>query len=290
MKKLYLLFGIVLLCICYASQGFQVTAEEDYENYEDEGFEPSCNDSFFLTHEKDCRRSGANYIAEKDVLCYKNPLSSNKFSPIEKGTEVCIGYTYQANFETWGVIYLISNKDVPIAEKEGWVKIRDLKFSEDTTSFFWEYKKNMGKIQKGALRRTLEEVQGSLKKELVMWSYPCSGKIVGRLSKEEYPDQESVFQDPTQIYQDQEKRYWKIYVNHEMKEGRLSYAICLSDPENDQIAKEITLTKPYAGGKYGRWLVAIPIGIVICILMVGVIIFRVRRRLRMKKMAEDVLK
>ena len=101
---------------------------------------------------------------------------------------------------------------------------------------------------------------------------------------------DSILRSTSFIYQDKQKRYWRIYGDdYDSKTGEYKpYAICLSDPENDQIGKEITLTKPYTGGKYGRWLVAIPIGIVICILIAGVIIFRVRRRLRIKKMEEDI--
>ena len=287
MKKNCVLLCMVALCICYASQGLPAAAEKDYESNDEYELDIYYKDSFYLSHEKECKQSGASYFAEEEVTCYKNPESSKTLSPIEKGTYISIGYIYQADFETWGSINFITNKDAPLLPKEGWVKIEDLKFSEDATSFFWEYIKDMGKMERDALTKILEEVQGNLKKEIVMWSYPCSGKIVGKMSKEEYPSSK-IFQTPRNIYCDYEKRYWWICPNDKKVGGKPYCAICLSDPENDQIGKEITLTKPYTGGKYGRWLVVIPIGIVICILMVGVIIFRVRRRLRIKKMAEDV--
>ena len=99
---------------------------------------------------------------------------------------------------------------------------------------------------------------------------------------------DSILMSASFIYQDQQKRYWRIYGGDYDSKKDKSYAICLSDPENDQLEKEITLTEPDTGGKYGRWLAVMPIGIAICIVMAGLIILVVRRRFRTKNTAEDV--
>ncbi len=278
MKKICVILCIIGLCICNVCLGVRVAAKEGGKMYQqDEDAFVLSNNSFYRTHKKECRRSMHSYLAKKEVTCYKDPESNMKSSTFEKGSALYIVCTYCTNFDTWG-----------LASKNGidkWVKLRDLEFVEDLNSFIAEYWKEMGKPKNAELKKALETVAGTLQKDIVKWSYPCSGKVVGTCSKKEYPDMRSIYL--SDIYRDKQGRYWKIYGGGEFYDME-SYAICLSDPENDQIAKEITLTKPYAGGKYSRWLVAIPIGIVICILIVGVIIFRVRRRLRIKNMAEDV--
>ena len=278
MKKLCIILGIIALCICYVSQGVQVAALEGGKAYQQDpdSFELS-QDSFYRTHKKECKWGRGSYIAKKEVTCYKNPESDMKVAPIEKGDTFNVAYTYQTNFDTWGLEAFSMNK---------WVKLRDLEFVENVDSFISEYWREMGKPKNAELKKALGTVADTLQKDIVKWSYPCSGKVVGTCSKKDYPDMRSIYL--SDIYQDKKGRYWKTYGGgfSEME----SYAICLSDPENDQIGKEITLTKPYAGGKYGRWLVMIPAGIVVCILVVLLTVLGIRRRLRNKIVADDAMK
>ena len=278
MKKLCVILGIIALCIFNVSQGVQVAALEGGKAYQQDpdSFELS-QDSFYRTHKKECKWGRGSYIAKKEVTCYKNPESDMKVAPIEKGDTFNVAYTYQTNFDTWGLEAFSMNK---------WVKLRDLEFVENVDSFISEYWREMGKPKNAELKKALGTVADTLQKDIVKWSYPCSGKVVGTCSKKEYPDMRSIYL--SDIYQDKKGRYWKTYGGgfSEME----SYAICLSDPENDQIEKEITLTKPYAGGKYGRWLAMIPAGIVVCILVVLLTVIGIRRRLRNKIVAEDAMK
>jgi hypothetical protein len=48
-----------------------------------------------------------------------------------------------------------------------------------------------------------------IEKDIVKWSYPCSGKIVGTCSKDEYPDMRTIYL--SDIYHDKQRRYWKTY-------------------------------------------------------------------------------
>ncbi|MCI8339894.1 MAG: hypothetical protein HFH62_14680 [Lachnospiraceae bacterium] len=284
MKRICVILSIVVLCICCASMGVQVVAIEGNELYEENNdSDLLSNNSFYRTHKKECKRSGHGYLAKKEVTCYKNPESDIKVAPIEKGACFYIICTYQTNFDTWG---LASNGI------DKWVKLRDLKFEENVDSFIAEYWKEIGKSKDAKLRKTLGTMADTLQKGIVKWSYPCSGKIVGTCSKNKYPTIDFILGHSSFIFEDTQGRYWMIYgagrFYLEETGNNKSYAICLSDPENDQIGKEITLTEPYTGGKYGRWLVAVPIGIVICILIATFIILRVRSKLRIKKMAEDI--
>lgn len=279
MKKIYVILSIIALCMCYASQGVQVAALEDVDAYQQDIDYPELSDnSFYRTHKKECKGSGSGYIAKEKVTCYKNPESDAKVEPIEKGSAFYIICTYQTNFNTWG---LASNGI------DKWVKLRDLEFVENGDSFITEYLKDMGKFKNAELKKALGTVADTLQKDIVKWSYPCSGKVVGTCPKNKYPAMDDILMRKTFIYQDHQKRYWMIYGcgSFYLGETDQSYAICLSDPENDQIGKEITLTEPYTGGKYGRWLAVIPIGIAVCILMAGLIVFGVRRRHHSKNMA-----
>ncbi|MCI8339896.1 MAG: hypothetical protein HFH62_14690 [Lachnospiraceae bacterium] len=282
MKKSYVFFSIIILFICCVGTEVQVTALEGGKAHQQNTYYPELSDnSFYRTHKKECKRGGSSYLAKKEVTCYKNPESHVISSTIDKGSSVEIICTYQTNFDTWG---LASNG------LDKWVKLRDLEFAENVYSFVYEYKKEMGRVKDSELKKALGTVVDTLQKDIVKWSYPCSGKIVGKCSKKKYPTMDSILMNTWFIYQDKQKRYWRIYGgDYDSKTGEYKpYAICLSDPENDQIEKEITLTKPYTGGKYGRWLVVIPIGIVICILIATFIILRVRSKFRIKKMVDDI--
>ncbi len=48
-----------------------------------------------------------------------------------------------------------------------------------------------------------------IEKDIVKWPYPCSGKIVGTCSKDEYPDMRTIYL--SDIYHDKQGRYWKTY-------------------------------------------------------------------------------
>lgn len=283
-KKICVILSIVALYICYASQGVQVAAQKGDEAYQQDADYPELSDnSFYRTHKEECKSDGSSYLAKEEVTCYKNPESDAISSTIEKGSTIYIIYTYQKAFDTWGLAS---------AGIDRWVKLRDLEFLENVDSFIAEYGKEMGKPKEADLKKTLETVSDTLRKDIVKWSYPCSGKIVGTCSKKEYPDMRSI-NVPT-IYQDGQGRYWMTYGAGSFILGESgkdkSYAICLSDPENDQIGKEITLTKPYTGGKYGRWLILIPVGIGAGILFAAFMILRVRKRLHGNGTADEASK
>ncbi len=280
MKKSYVFFSIIILFICCVGTEVQVTALEGGKAHQQDTYYPELSqDSFYRTHKKECKRGGSSYLAKEEVTCYKNPESDKEVAPIEKGTCFHIICTYRTTFDTWGLASYGIDR---------WVKLRDLEFVENAISFIDEYRKEMGRPKDAELKKALGTVADTLQKDIVKWSYPCSGKVVGTCSKNKYPTMDSILMSASFIYQDQQKRYWRIYGGDYDSKKDKSYAIRLSDPENDQLEKEITLTEPDTGGKYGRWLAVMPIGIAICIVMAGLIILVVRRRFRTKNTAEDV--
>lgn len=232
--------------------------------------ETLCRDPFYLSHKEECRAIAACYLAKEEVDCYKNPNSEVKLAPIDKGTKIMVYFTYQKEGDIWGVIHTINNRDTSLVRERGWVKLRNLEFQEDIYSFISQYIGEIDNMDEGNL---FDGVRSHIQKDIVMWFYPCSGKIVGTLSKENYPSEEKI--SGRLSYQDKQGRYWIFYMDYQTEEGYQDFALCLSDPENDSIKKEVSIQRPDITGKCSKLPVVIQIGIAIGLVICVLVIYKV---------------
>ena len=67
--------------------------------------EYTCMDSFFLDHKNECKNGRWLFIADKNVMRYRNPLSKSEWDrPVKKGEHIWIEKIWQTAFESWGLI------------------------------------------------------------------------------------------------------------------------------------------------------------------------------------------
>lgn len=272
MNQLKFMFFVLCCSACFLGI-CQMTLAEDTS---------FSNDGFYRTHQKQCKPDGRSYLAEKEVPCYKNPESDVKLLPLGKGKGVVIDCTYQTEDANWGLIRFVSDRENPLQKKDGWVRLEDLTFQEDVISFYREYKEEIDNLE---IQDSFQDVREGVQGDIVMWSYPCSGRTVGTLPKEKYPD-DGVIQAGL-CYQDSQGRYWMLLSGYQTEQGYENFAICLSEPENDKIPedKELTLTKPVTEGKRGKqasvkgWLFPL-LGVLAVCLLSGVIGIKCKKRCR----------
>lgn len=217
----------------------------------------SSQNGFFLTHKEECRAEFRNYYGSEEVQCYKSPESETILSTLPKGSCITVQCTYQTAWEKWGLLERGSDLKMYF----GWVKMSELEFVYDAVAFLYDHRD--GCIDDRS-ELDWDKICKAPEQESIIWSYPYSGKIIGRQSKGKYPDADymKTHYYPGILYLDDEGRYWiTVSVKRTVssseeaaleKEEYLSGMICLSEPENVNLEKRIM--EPYTLPSLGGWV------------------------------------
>ncbi len=213
-------------------------------------------DSFYLSHKKECKEDRRGYSISKETTCYKSPESSKNSRKIPKGAYVEVSYTYQTNSQNWGLLYWVTDAKGNYQNVNGWIRLSDVDFTYDALAFCHDHARE---LDAKWMDNTFKSIRQRLKKEIVVWSYPYSGKRLGSMEIEKYPSDRELVGKP--MYRDSDKKYWAI-----IPYGKSYGAVCLSDPENISITKKkIT---PYTVPNMGDEMLGLRKIALICILII----------------------
>ena len=198
-------------------------------------------DGFYLEHRDECEDVNWTFIANGSIDRYKNPESKNVLKKsICKGERVRIQKMYQTPLEKWGLLFWSRDEEGNVTNMTGWVKLSDLEFVYDTNAFYMDHKNELVADRKGV---SFKDIRDTIKQEVIVWSYPCSGEVVCRIDKEQYPTDNQI--QNGLVYQDSKNRYWLLKLSCTYAVGTKweGCAICLSDSTNAEIPAEDM--KPY---------------------------------------------
>jgi uncharacterized membrane protein len=186
--------------------------------YGDVIWEP--RDSFYEKERENCVYVNRAYYANGEkgyVTAYKNPESNWAVADFENGNDVYIQFIYKdKSGREWGITEFNDG-----SEKSGWVLIDELIARYDHNSFCEDHEKEF------------VDYDGSFDPDscgdkIIVWEYPGSDAITGKLYKEDFKEYLPEF---SYMYKDDEGRQW-AYIGYYM--GRCGW-VCLSDPENENL-------------------------------------------------------
>lgn len=224
-KILCLVRFFLILCILLASMfGLQIEACADGIVYE----KIESNDSFYLSHQKECKEDRRGYTVSKEIACYKSPEGKKLKRSLPKGSHITVSYTYQTKSQNWGLLYWVTDAKGNYQNVNGWIRLSDVDFTYDALAFCHDHARE---LDAKWMDNTFKSIRQRLKKEIVVWSYPYSGKRLGSMEIEKYPSDRELVGKP--MYRDSDKKYWAI-----IPYGKSYGAVCLSDPENKSIPKK----------------------------------------------------
>lgn len=245
----------------------------------------SSQNGFFLTHKEECKAEFRNYFVSEKVQCFKSPESETTLSALPKGSYITIQCTYQTAWEKWGLL----GRGSDLKMYSGWVKMSEVEFVYDVVAFLYDHGKDCIDDRS---ELDWDKICKAPVKESIIWSYPYSGKIIGRQSNGKYLDADymKIHYYPGILYRDDEGRYWitvsvkrMVYSSEEKnleKEEYLSGMICLSEPENVNLEKRVM--EPYSLPSAGGWAQAIVekvyIGLSVIVVAIGILFVTVKRR------------
>lgn len=267
MKRTIVFFAVLFLIVFF---GKSTQAEEGGINRE-----WSSQDAFYLAHREECKDLTYIFTADKNVSRYRNPEKKSALQgEIKKGERVFIIKTYQTAFENWGLVGMSHDLEGNIVYSDGWVKLSELEFVYDTTSFFFDHEKEYHFDLKELSSKNIKNI---VKKEVIVWTYPNSGEIAFRLGAESYPMLSAV-----PLYEDKDGRYWMVVSADVYKKGTKwgNCSVCVSDPQNDSLPayRPEPCTRPEQEGTM-NFMVKLAAAAGIGLLIIAVIIF-VRKRSR----------
>lgn len=272
LTKYICLFWGMLFLLMPQTVGAEVPEEE----------EELISDTFYIEHKENCKTTDWTFMADKEVLRYKDPQTEKKLDKaICKGENVRIQRIYQTASEKWGLLFWSRDAKGNITNTTGWVKLSDLEFVYDTHAFYMDHKEEL-ELVSDMENLSFEEIRNKLNQEVVLWSYPCSGEIVCRISAEKYPTDNRI--QSGLVYQDDEKRYWLLIPSGTDSVGTKwsGYSICLSDPANEKIsAKKIEpFTTPDSDETGNTKYIFCVVCMVCCMCVVGAcaVIYRKRHK------------
>lgn len=233
------IFALIIFCLFCG----MVSSAKAYETDEMEEY---IQNPFYLEHKEECLSKNWTFFANKPVYRYNRPESGHKLDKrIEKGERVDILSIYQTAGESWGLLLWSRDKEGNITNSTGWVKLSDLEFVYDTNAFYTDHKGEMvsdsdtsGLSFQSVRKKIKKDSKENPFKNVIVWSYPCSGEIVCRVAVEEYPTENSIAGHP--LYQDKEGRYWMLGSSYSYTIGTKwgGTAICLSEPTNAGISEQ----------------------------------------------------
>ncbi|MCL1794135.1 MAG: hypothetical protein FWG34_09715 [Oscillospiraceae bacterium] len=181
-------------------------------------------DGFYSRNRQDCGTVSLNYAANGEngfVSAKKEPGSDTETAKIENGETLHICAVYSHQGKNWGLYEFRE----PYGWESGWVPMDQLSLIYDNFAFTEEHK---GEFYEYA------DIYQKLKnsEKIVLWTYPGSGEIVKIVDVELSEDQ--LFKYYT-AYKDAEGREW-TFMKYFPGEYEYGTWICISDPENDNIA------------------------------------------------------
>lgn len=187
-------------------------------------------DNFYEEHREECEYISRTYIVnskEGYVYLFVSPESKKVLGSIENNTEVFIQFIYEGENEvTWGVVMDTSLFKESRA-KTAWINLSDCYVKYDQISFLEDHEEEL--VQ--------EEISfdfSNSSKEVILWTYPQSGEIAGRIDPtSEYAQSSERTYD--NYYLDSNNEKW-IQINYYM--GQKGW-VCVTDPSNEKI-EEVT--------------------------------------------------
>lgn len=195
--------------------------------YADIIFEPS--DSFYESHMDECDYYNRSCYANGQkgyVEVYSSPKSSRVEAVIPNGVLYWISWSWNG----WGYIeYNPDNLNGSYGDKSGWIKLDELFLRYDSTSFFEEHSSEIAEGQ-----ATLEISESDV---FYAWLYPGSGELIRELSA--YNGDDTI--EFSQLYTDSAGRLWG-YLSYFY--GRVNAWVCISEPENAELAPDENLREP----------------------------------------------
>lgn len=196
--------------------------------YADVIWEPS--GEFYMDHPDECEYDGRDYQTngkEGFVVVYEEPGSSKEVARIKNGKRFYVGFTYRGSGVTWAALNLWGYE--PEAEesleddvRDGWVVFDNLAKVYMEEDFRAEHAGEFADYQ--------GELDGyEIKKELIFWDYPGSGRIVCWIEEYFNEGDAPVYQN---LYTDQDKNRW-TYVGYYY--GDRGW-VCVDDPESRELS------------------------------------------------------
>ncbi len=217
--KCMTVLGAVL--IFWASVSFTASADVIWE--------PSGD--FYMDNLDECEYDGRDYLTngkEGFVVVYEKPGDSKEVARIKNGKRFYVGFTYKGRGGvTWAVLNLWGYE--PEAEeslkpdvRDGWVVFENLAQVYMEEDFRAEHESGFADYQ--------GELDGyEIKKELIFWDYPGSGRITGRVEEYFSGGDSPVYQD---LYTDPDGNRWTYVGYYYGEEGW----VCVDDPENGELS------------------------------------------------------
>lgn len=192
-------------------------------------WEPS--GEFYMDNLDECEYDGRDYQTngkEGFVVVYEEPGSTREVARIKNGKRFYVGFTYRGSGGiTWAVLNLWGyepdeEESLESGVRDGWVVFENLAEVYMEEDFRAEHEEEF------------EEYQGELdgyeiKKELIFWDYPGSGRITGRMEEYFNGGDMPVCQ---KLYTDPDGNRW-TYVGYYYGERGW---ICVDDPESRELS------------------------------------------------------
>ena len=191
-------------------------------------------DNFYEEHREECEYISRTYIVnskEGYVYLFVSPESKKVLGSIGNNTEVFIQFIYEGENEvTWGVVMDTSLFKESRA-KTAWINLSDCYVKYDQISFLEDHEEEL--VQ--------EEISfdfSNSSKEVILWTYPQSGEIAGRIDPtSEYAQSSERTYD--NYYLDSNNEKW-IQINYYM--GQKGW-VCVTDPTNEKIEEVVPNNK-----------------------------------------------
>ena len=187
------------------------------------------DDDFYHRNRNRMRSSNRGFYANGEsgyIILLREPNSKREVAILENGKFINIMFVFDDDGTEWGVT------EVNISETEtrkfvtGWVRIDQLYMLYDSIMFIDEHSDEL-------IDRPFSLSKLDIDGEVVMWSWPGSGRKSGTFNIQDFfGDEETNMNLGTTVYIDKYEREW----------GQLSYFygyrdvwICISDPTNSNI-------------------------------------------------------
>lgn len=227
------------------------------------------NDAFYMSHKEECTSIRDEYLANGTdgfSTLYLSPSTKLEVFQVENATSLYATWVYLGESEEeWLYCSInIEDKDGKVSAKTGWMKKADCLLVYDGGHFYEDKEEKLAPYRG-------EFANYEIKKEILVWSYPSSGKVIRKLTEF---DTSSIMA----TYQDDKGNQWG-YVNY--YRGRIGGWICMSDPENDKLpiheistGELISPVTPKQGGIAKQLPFLIAMGCVLIVVVITLLIIR----------------
>ncbi len=191
------------------------------------------NDDFWRAHNEECVNVHRTYTAngqEGYVILWRSPKHAEEWETVRNGEKLSGNWQYtDENGELWMAVNggYKNGEEVP----RGWVKTSECVVEPDYITF---RESHGGEFT--TYDNTHDDAFNGLE-TVVLWSYPCSGKIYDKDIDAEWFRSNQSFND---CWRDGEGRLW-AYVDYCY--GRCNAWLCLDDPTNAEIPVDTSLVQ-----------------------------------------------